>query len=218
MTEKDVTRSRKKVSRGYRITRFVQAIAWPTVAIIIVLVLYRDNAPKEEVELDGRTIKISFYLQQAAERGGPEGSALQTAPDITAIVRTAQRANLVSLATATVLWVDDKPDNNRNEREALAQLGLQFVIAATASDAMQQLKSKRFNAVITGVNLGDDAQGGYTLLSEVKKVAPLLPVIIYTAGVSWEKEADAKRRGAFDATDSPVRLFDLVVGAIKGRK
>ena len=42
-------------------------------------------------------------------------------------------------------------------------------------------------------------------------------MIIYTGRVSWEHEAEAKRRGAFDETNSPVRLFDLIVSIIKGR-
>jgi DNA-binding NtrC family response regulator len=79
------------------------------------------------------------------------------------------------------------------------------------------MKTKRFNAAITSFKLGDDPEAGYTLLTEAKKIAPGLPVIIYTGRVSWEHEAEAKRRGAFDETNSPVRLFDLIVSIIKGR-
>ena len=212
-----MSRSRRTSARGYRTTRIVQALAWPAVAIIIGLVLFRDHTASQEAVLDARGIKISFYLQQAAERGGPEAKPPPITPDATAIVRTAQRASSMSLAGAIVLWLDDNPDNSWNEREALAQLGLQFVFASSVSDAIQQMKTKRFNAAITSFKLGDDPEAGYTLLNEAKKIAPALPVIIYTGRVSWEHEAEAKRRGAFDETNSPVRLFDLIVSIIKGR-
>ena len=130
-----MSRSRKTNVRGYRTTRYIQALAWPAVAIIIALVLFRDHSASEEVALDARSVKISFYLQQAAERGGPEGKPSQIPPDITAIVRTAQRASSMSLSGAIVLWLDENPDNTWNEREALAQLGLQFVLASSTSEA-----------------------------------------------------------------------------------
>ena len=212
-----MSRSKRTSVRGYRTTRIVQAIAWPAVAIIIALVLFRDHTASQETVLDARGIKISFYLQQAAERGGPDGKSPPIPPDITAIVRTAQRASSMSLAGAIVLWLDDNPDNSSNEREALALMGLQFVFASSVPDAIQQMKTKRFNAAITSFKLGDDPEAGYTLLTEAKKIAPGLPVIIYTGRVSWEHEAEAKRRGAFDETNSPVRLFDLIVSIIKGR-
>ena len=213
-----MSRSRKTSVRGYRITRYIQALAWPAVVLIIALVLFRDRMASEEVPLDARSIKISFYLQQAAERGGPDGKSPPIPPDITAIVRTAQRASSMSLAGAIVVWVDDNSDNTSNEREALAQLGLQFVLATSTSEAIEQIKNKRFNAAITSLKVGNDPEGGYKLLTEVKKIAPALPVIIYAAGVPWEHDAEAKRRGAFDETNSPVRLFDLIVSIIKGRK
>jgi CheY-like chemotaxis protein len=213
-----VSRSRKTNVRGYRITRFIQVLAWPAVVIIIALVLFRDRMASEEVVLDARGVKISFYLQQAAEHGGPEGKPPQIPPDMTTIVRMAQRASSMSLSGAIVLWLDENPDNNWNEREALAQLGLQFVLVTSTSEAIQQMKNKRFNAAITSFKLGDDPEAGYTLLTAVKKIAPALPVVIYAGRVSWEHEAEAKRRGAFDETNSPVRLFDLIVSIIKGTK
>ena len=212
-----MSRSKRTSVRGYRTTRIVQALAWPAVAIIIALVLFRDHTASQEAALDARGIKISYYLQQAAELGGPEATPPQVTPDATTIVRTAQRASSMSLSGAIVLWLDDNPDKSSNEREALALLGLQFVFASSVADAIQQVKVKRFNAAITSFKLGDDPEAGYTLLTEAKKIAPGLPVIIYTGRVSWEHEAEAKRRGAFDETNSPVRLFDLIVSIIRGR-
>jgi CheY-like chemotaxis protein len=213
-----VSRSRKTNTRGHRITRFIQTLAWPVVVIIIALVLFRDHMAAEEAALDARGIKISFYLEQAAEHGGPEGKPPQIPPDIITIVRTAQRASSISLSGAIVLWLDENPDNSWNEREALAQLGLQFVLVTSSSEAIQQMKNKRFNAAITSLKLGNDPIAGYTLLTDVKKIAPALPVIVYTGRVSWEHETEAKNRGAFDETNSPVRLFDLIVSIIKGTK
>jgi len=154
---------------------------------------------------------------QAAELRRPDGKENPHPPDTSSIVRIAQRASSVSLSGAKVLWVDDNPDNNRYEREALAQLGVQFVIARSTSEALQQLGSQAFNAVITDFARKDDPEGGYTLLAEVKKTSPTVPVIIYTGSFTAKQESEAKGRGAYGETNSPVALFELVIDAIKRR-
>ena len=111
--------------------------------------------------------------------------------------------------------MDDNPDNNRYEREALAQLGVQFVIARSTSEALQQLGSQAFNAVITDFARKDDPEGGYTLLAELKKTSPTVPVIIYTGSFTAKQESEAKGRGAYGETNSPVALFELVIDALK---
>jgi CheY-like chemotaxis protein len=179
--------------------------------------LFRGFVAPEEISLDGRGVKISFFLLQAAELPRPNGEKTPPPPDTSSIVRTAQRASSVSLSGAKVLWVDDNPDNNRYEREALAQLGLQFVIATSNGEALQQLRSQVFNAVITDFARKDDPEGGYTLLAEVKKTSPALPLIIYTGSFTAKQESEAKGRGAYGETNSPVSLFELVIDAIKGQ-
>ena len=214
--EKTLTTPDKRRPSQDRATRIIQALAWPAVAISA-LVLFRGFVAPKEISLDGRGVKISFFLLQAAELPRPGAKEPPPPPDTTKIVRTAQRASSLSLSGANVLWVDDNPDNNRYEREALFQLGLQLVIATSTAEALQQLGSQPFRAVITDFARKDDPEGAYTILAEVKKISPTLPVIIYTGSVTPEQETEAKRRGAYGETNSPVALFDLVIDAIKGR-
>jgi DNA-binding NtrC family response regulator len=55
------------------------------------------------------------------------------------------------------------------------------------------------------------------VLDEVRKTSPTVPVIIYTGSFSEKQESEAKRKGAYGETNSPVALFKLVIDAIKRR-
>src|SRR5258708_5452161 len=71
------------------------------------------------------------------------------------------------LAGATVLWVDDRPNNNTSERQALEELGIQFTISTSTEDALEKLQQENYNVIISDMGRPPDRQAGYTLLEEI---------------------------------------------------
>jgi hypothetical protein len=51
---------------------------------------------------------------------------------------------------ATVLWVDDNPDNNIYVRRSLEALGVRFVIATSTDDGLEWARRQTFDAIIFG--------------------------------------------------------------------
>jgi DNA-binding NtrC family response regulator len=121
----------------------------------------------------------------------------------------------VSLNGARVLWVDDNPENNVYERNALETLGVQFSLARSTEEARRLLASDPFQLVITDFARADDARGGYTLLEDVRKLSAAPPLIIYSGSSTSEFETQAKTRGAYGETNEPLKLFDMAISAIK---
>ena len=121
------------------------------------------------------------------------------------------------LTTRKVLWVDDNPDNNIWERQALESYGVEFVLAQDTAEAVQQWQDKGpFTAIISDMGRVGDAQAGYTLLSIVKEAPIQVPYFIYTAANHEEKLShDAKVRGAQGLTSDPDALVAMVVAAIR---
>jgi CheY-like chemotaxis protein len=213
MREKD--RTSQSTDRFVNIAR---AVVWPAVVLLVVVVIlfvFRGQVAPRELQLDAKGLKISFFLLEAAERGGPSGTAPPKAPDTLAIQRSAQKASTVSLAGARVLWVDDNPGNNVYERNALETLGVQFSLAQSTLEARQFLANGTFQLVITDFARADDEQGGYTLLDDLKKLPGAPPLIIYSGSWTPAFEAEAKARGAYGETNEPLRLFDMAISAIK---
>jgi len=121
------------------------------------------------------------------------------------------------LTPRKVLWVDDNPDNNIWERQALESYGVEFVLAQSTDEAVQQLQDKGpFTAIISDMGRVGDAQAGYTLLSIVREKPIQVPYFIYTAANHEESLShDAKVRGAHGLTSDPDALVAMVVAAIR---
>jgi len=126
------------------------------------------------------------------------------------------------LTPRKVLWVDDNPDNNIWERQALESYGVEFVLAQSTAEAVQKWQEKEeeegpFTAIISDMGRVGDAQAGYTLLSIVKEAPIQVPYFIYTAANHQESlfSHHAKVRGAQGLTSDPDALVAMVVAAIR---
>ena len=81
--------------------------------------------------------------------------------------RVEQIADVVSSAAAvdavraaTILCVDDHPDNNTFERRALVALGVRITLSRSTEDAQRLLRQNRYDAVITDLGRGLDRDAG----------------------------------------------------------
>jgi CheY-like chemotaxis protein len=119
------------------------------------------------------------------------------------------------LAEATVLWVDDRPDNNRYERQSLEALGLRFVLSTSTDDALAKTRQRTFDAIISDMGRPPDPRAGYTLLDTLRKNGDQTPFIIYASSRAPEHVAEARRHGALGCTNRPQELIEMVLEAIE---
>ncbi len=111
----------------------------------------------------------------------------------------------------TILWVDDRPENNTSERHALESLGLRFVLSTSTEDALERVKTTAFDAIISDMGRPPDSRAGYTLLNKLRAGQFDMPFIIYAGSRAPEHVAEAKSHGALGSTNSPHELFDMVL-------
>ena len=118
-----------------------------------------------------------------------------------------------------VLWVDDRPDNNRYERQALEALGLRFALSTSTDDALNQLRHQSFDLIISDMGRPPDPRAGYTLLDKLRSQGDRTPFVIYAGAGASDLVLEANRRGAVSCTDSPQELIRTVthtLGTIPG--
>lgn len=84
-------------------------------------------------------------------------------------------------AKRAVLWVDDRPENNRLERSVLEQYGMEFTLALSTQQALQCIKYNRFDLVISDMGRKEGAKEGYVLLEEIRKRDRKMPFLIYAS-------------------------------------
>jgi len=134
------------------------------------------------------------------------------------------RALIDSPDQKRVLWVDDRPDNNRLETAALAKLQIEVVAVTSTKDALARLDSdsEPFDLVLSDwqrpeLHL-DTLSAGIHLLRQVRERRLSVPVVFYHGSVGERERVDrreqALREGAFGEAVMPDELLGLVTKAL----
>jgi DNA-binding NtrC family response regulator len=108
-----------------------------------------------------------------------------------------------------VLVVDDDPEMCGLLSDVL--IGEKFSVLAIGEslEASKILRKEEFDVVITDLKM--KGLKGLDLLEEVKKVAPLTPVIIITAFGTIESAIQAMKMGAYDYVTKPFQMDEIVL-------
>jgi CheY-like chemotaxis protein len=123
-----------------------------------------------------------------------------------------------------VLWVDDRPSNNRMETAALTKLQIEVVPVIGTKEALARLESdpEPFDLVLSDwarpeLHL-DTLSAGIHLLRQLHERSFSLPLIFYHGTSSEQERAErreqALREGAFGEAVMPNELLGLVTKAL----
>lgn len=126
--------------------------------------------------------------------------------------KSAEKNTLISpdaLSGVHILLVDDSEDSILFVRMILERAGAEISIAASADEALKIIEERRFDLVITDIEMPEG--NGFQLLSEVRKaVGKSLPVISFSAhsaGLQYDKII----RSGFDGNIfKPVKAESMV--------
>ena len=170
----------------------------------------------EELE---KLIKGSKYL--ASENAKSEGREIKV-NEVTEVAN--QIVNAKSMFETqpennnTILWVDDRPENNIYERDALAIIGFNFEIALSTNEALRLLSKKKYIAIISDMGRVEGPREGYVLLKEVRKTNKTIPFFIYAGSNLLEHKVEAQEKGAQGSTNRATELIDLITTHVQPTK
>ena len=151
-------------------------------------------------------IDVAASAEDAAQ--GAKAAFKVVAETVTpSIIRRAGRS--------TVLWVDDRPTNNVYERQSMEALGINFVLSTSTEDALEKLKYRTFDAIISDMGRPPDPRAGYTLLDKLRAAGNRTPFIIYAGSRAPEHQEESRRHGALGCTNRADELFELVLSALR---
>ena len=114
-----------------------------------------------------------------------------------------------------ILWVDDRPENNVYERQAFESQGIHFSLALSTDEAIDNLKSNKYAAIISDMGRKEGPKEGYVLLEKLRKAGIRTPFFIYAGSNAPEHKRMAKEKGAQGSTNRAQELFSLVMKAIE---
>jgi CheY-like chemotaxis protein len=172
----------------------------------------------------------AFGVKFALSGGAALDAAMELAqknPDWPVEVPTADRkaaldranANRSIFEGAEILWVDDRPSNNRNEARTLRSFGALITFAATTDESSRALQTaveqhQPFDIILSDISRelpSSDATAGLTMLPPLRNAGFQQPVIYYVGRPNPDAGVPA---GAFGLTNRPDQLLQLVIDAL----
>jgi DNA-binding NtrC family response regulator len=109
--------------------------------------------------------------------------------------------------TTKVLLVDDELDFLDVMRERLANRGMEVSTSASAVEALAQLETEHFDAVILDLKM--PGMDGLEALNRIKEKRPEIQVILLTGHATVEKGVEAIKAGALDFVEKPADMESL---------
>lgn len=136
--------------------------------------------------------------------------------DIAATIRTEQsQQEADKIVQKSILWVDDRPDNNIFERKAMEAYNIKFDLAESTGEALAKINKSRCDAIISDMGRPPDPRTGYTLLQTLRAGGNLLPYYIYAGSRDPEHVKEALSRGAQGTTNMSAELIKMVLAAFE---
>lgn len=158
-----------------------------------------------------RAINTAVWMAAASAKGQTDDSEVALS-EIVEVVRAAAPGGAPTNEEWRnhILWVDDRPDNNRYERRAFETMGFRFTIVETTDDAIRELQRRRFSAVISDMGRREGPREGYVLLDKMRQTGNSTPLFIYAGSNSDEHKRETLLHGGQGCTNNAPELFRMV--------
>jgi len=101
-----------------------------------------------------------------------------------------------------VFFVDDEPSVRKIVAKTLAKLGVEVTCFPGATDCLGEIGARRCDLLITDVKM--PGMDGIALLTEARRIAPRLPVLVVTGYGDVPLAVKAMRIGAVDFIEKPL--------------
>src|SRR5689334_7055629 len=172
------------------IAQLVGVLIWPLV-LLFFLVRFRDSLARFLSDLTDFSFK-GFGVEASAKRNQEAAAAVaaavaaQAPADGAPAVAADPREIAAALPSpraqrrmqgARILWVDDRPDNNRFERQALEALGIDVELSLSTEDALDKLRRQPYDLIISDMGRPGDSRAGYTLLDRLRSGGNPIPYV-----------------------------------------
>jgi DNA-binding NtrC family response regulator len=106
-----------------------------------------------------------------------------------------------------ILILDDEPIVCKRLYPALEKAGYEVEAFTNSSEAMERVKAKNFDIVITDLKM--EGVDGMTFLTAVKERSPATEVIVITGFATMETAKESYQKGVFDFVAKPFKLGEI---------
>ena len=204
------------------IIKLIPSLLWASLGIVGLVLFYRPICDELLPKLSGfKTMGIEFSfvkdsIDAAIElaRKDPNWKVEVPLKEKNIALNRAKQ-HLHVFTEAQILWVDDHPENNLNERKMFRQLKIEIDTAKSTDEALDILRHAEYDLVISDIARGEKATAGLDFLNEFRKQNKTTPLIYYVGVIDSKLGVPAQ---AFGITNRPDELLHLVLDALERKK
>lgn len=176
--------------------------------------LHLYSPEKVPPELRTRIQSVEVALDRAVGQQRPEVGVEVTRGDRARVSSRAERVAPI-VQGARVLWVDDHPEGNINERAILESLKIRVDEVLTTEQALSNIAQQKYDVVISDMRRGENPTEGLRFLQEMRRLGRLRPTIFYMRNLDREKGTPPY---AFAVTNRPDHLIHYVFDIMEREK
>ena len=205
----------------------IPEVLWFLFAVILVWIFYapikNQLIPKLSrfsglgIELDfdvvHKSIDAALELAEKSEKWHVEVSEEEK----TRVIERAKR-HFTIFNGAQILWLDDHPENNVNERRMFRQLHMDVDTATTVEQALSMLNASNYDVILSDMTHDLKPQAGLEFIQryvENKNPEEITPVIFYIGVTDPSKGTPPF---AFGLTHKPNELLHLLLDVLDRKK
>lgn len=184
-------------------------VIWAAVVITILLWIGREGLKAlagriHKVGAAGFEIEFQDTIESAA-------AAHQQQISLTDLGKASRRitSQQALLKGARLLWIDDRPDNNRHEIKLFEEAGARVDTRLTSAAAEAAIMHVTFDLIISDIDREGTATEGLRLANDLAQVHNSPPLIFYVAHARRPAPVSA-----FGITDRPDELVHLVLDSL----
>ena len=211
-----------------RLLLIVFLISFPVLVLFVFAWMVSNHSDKlfgpgdfknEEHFLQLKTAKVTTSLGAATA----EAQQATTDADIKKIVELIRVAGTVRAEYSEewrnkILWVDDRPMNNKFERQAFEAMSLEFTLVLTTDEAFKKLSQNKFAAIISDMGRVEGPREGYVLLDRLRREGDQTPLFFYAGSNAHEHKLETREHDGQGCTNNPQELFEMVIKAVIRRQ
>lgn len=195
------------------IVDLVAAVVWPLVLVGVLFYLREPIRTQLLPRISGvRAFGFEFsFAEQALAAASERRPAVTEASRSAALARLRRNAHL--LAGARILWVDDTPRNNFNERRLFERVGARVDPALKTDDALELARVHPYDLIISDWKRPEGENAGPDLIAALRRERVSTPVVFYAGRVEGRSRGDA-----IGLTNRPDELVHIVLDALQAER
>lgn len=158
------------------------------------------------------SVVASLVAASSKDKSSSSESEIKDIVEMVQDTSTAKRASIQDTKShkKQLLWVDDNPDNNTNERQAFEALGLRFTLALSTKEALEYISQHQYAAIISDMGRKEGPREGYALLDTLRKQGNQTPLFFYASSNAPEHKQETLTHGGQGCTNRAQELFQMV--------